>query len=230
MASPAEIPRRPWLALALLLPVPAVGVTAAMVWPGGTVGHAIFLAAKVWLVALPATWHLLVDGGRPSWSPPRRGGLGVGLLLGLATAAVIGVAAWLAAGALEPAAIRAEVVAMGLGTRGRFLLAAAGWVGVNSVLEEYVWRWFAFHQLEAATGSGAVAVVASALGFTLHHVVALATYLGPGLVALASSGVFLGGLTWSLLYRRFRSIWPGWLAHAGADVAIFAVAYRLLFA
>lgn len=222
-------PMRPWLALTLLIPAPVVGAFAGMVWPAGELGHILFVASKLWLVALPVGWHLLVDRGRPSWSPPRAGGLGVGALLGLATAVVIGAVGWLVAGgSLDPAAVRDEALGMGLATPGRFLAAAAGWIFVNSVLEEYVWRWFVYRQLEAVTSPG-FAVVGSAVGFTVHHVVALATYLGPGLVALASLGVFAGGLMWSLLYRRYRSIWPGWLAHAGADVAIYAIGYAIVF-
>jgi len=222
------VPRRPWLALALLVPAPTLGVLAAMVWPEGDLGRAVYLVAKVWLVALPVGWHVLVDRGQPGWSPPRRGGLGVGALLGLATVVVIVATWWLARGVIDPDGIRREVAGMGLGTRQAFLLAALGWIFVNSVLEEYVWRWFCYRQLEAVSTPPA-AVVGSAAAFTLHHVVALSTYLAPVWVAVASAGVFAGGAMWSLLYRRYRSVWPGWLAHAGADIAIFGIGWLVLF-
>ncbi len=74
-----------------------------------------------------------------------------------------------------------------------------------------------------------IAVTVSAAIFTTHHVVAMATFLEPSLLILASAGVFIGGATWSWMYARYRSIWPGWLAHACADVAIFGCAYYLLF-
>ncbi len=221
-------PRRPWLALALLVPAPTLGVLAAMVWPGGDLGRAVYLVAKAWLVGLPVAWHVLVDRGRPGWSPPRRGGLVVGSLLGLATVAVIAAAWWVASDALDPTEIRRAVAGMGLETRQAFLLAALGWIFVNSVLEEYVWRWFCYRQMEAVS-TPPVAVLGSAAAFTLHHVVALSTYLAPLWVAVASLGVFAGGALWSLLYRRYRSVWPGWLAHAGADVAIFGIGWFVLF-
>jgi membrane protease YdiL (CAAX protease family) len=72
-------------------------------------------------------------------------------------------------------------------------------------------------------------VLASAAIFTLHHVIALNVYLDAPLTALASAGVFIGGATWSWCYLRYRSIWPGWLAHAGADVAIFALGWHIVF-
>jgi len=222
------VPRRPWLALALLVPVPTLGVLAAMVWPAGDPGRTVYLAAKAWLVALPLAWHMLIDRGRPGWSPPRRGGLGVGALLGIASVVVIAGTWWLARGAVDAGEIRREVAGMGLATRQAFLLGALGWIFVNSVMEEYVWRWFCYRQLETVS-TAPLAVVGSAAAFTLHHVVALSTYLAPVWVAVASLGVFAGGSLWSLLYRRYRSVWPGWLAHAGADVAIFGIGWVVLF-
>jgi uncharacterized protein len=46
---------------------------------------------------------------------------------------------------------------------------------------------------------------------------------------LCCAGVFAGGVIWSALYLRYRSIWPGYLSHALADLAIFAIGASLLF-
>jgi membrane protease YdiL (CAAX protease family) len=66
--------------------------------------------------------------------------------------------------------------------------------------------------------------------FTVHHVVALASYLDPVLTVLASSGVFVAGAVWGWMYGRYRSVWPPWIAHAFADVAIFVCGWWILFA
>jgi hypothetical protein len=109
-----------------------------------------------------------------------------------------------------------------------YLACAAYWIGVNSVLEEYVWRWFVFRRL-AELMPERWAIVGSALGFTLHHIVAITIYL-PGLTAfLATVGIFVGAALWSWLYCRYRSIWPGYLSHVGADIVIFVIGYRLIF-
>lgn len=216
-------------ALVLLAPVPSLGVVAAMVVAPGPLGHGLFLAAKLWLLAFPAVWHLVVERGRPSWSPPRQGGLAAGLLSGIALAAVIAAAA-LAAGVrtLDATAMRAAAAAMGLGTPAAYLAGAAAWTLANSLVEEYVWRWFVLAQCERLAGAPAAVVLSSAL-FTAHHVLALSRYLSPGLTLLASAGVFAGGVVWAGLYLRYRSIWPGWLSHVLADVAVFALGWRLLF-
>ena len=221
--------RRALVALALLAPVPSLGVAAAMVVAPGPVGQAVFTAAKVWLVAFPILWHLAVDRRPPSWSPPNRGGLGVGVVTGLAAAVVIAGTAW-AAGIFraDMSALAGEAEAMGLGTPGAFLLAAAGWTFVNSLVEEFVYRWFVLSRCETLMPRPA-AVVASAAIFTAHHVIAISTYLPWGLTVLASFGVFAAGVLWAVLYARYRSIWPPWVSHVLADVAIFWVGWVVLF-
>ena len=126
--------RRAIAALALVVPVPSIGVLAAMVAAPGPFGHAVFLAAKIWLLAFPAGWYLLVERGRASWSPPRNGGLGVGLVSGLAIALVIVVGAWLTGvQRMDLGPLRSAVQEMGLGAPAVYLAAAAGWTLVNSL-------------------------------------------------------------------------------------------------
>lgn len=216
------------LALLLLAPVPSLAVALALVEQPGPAGRVLFVAAKLWILLLPLGWHVLVDGGRPGWSPPRRGGLPMGAALGVASAAAIAAAFWLLEERVDPSALGATAELMGISTPPRYLAGAAYWVLVNSVLEEYVWRWFVYVQLERLVPP-ATAVLGSALAFTAHHVVALQVYLPWGLALLASGGVLIGGATWSWCYLRYRSVWPGWVAHAIADVAVFAVGWRLIF-
>jgi membrane protease YdiL (CAAX protease family) len=217
------------IALALLIPVPSLGTAAAMIFVPGPVGQALFMAAKIWLLAFPAFWYLVIERGRPSWSPTREGGLGAGLLTGLGAGAAIVLAAWLfGVFDMDVADLAGEVEEIGLAAPRAYLLGAFGWTFANSLMEEYVYRWFVFSQCERLMPRF-VAVLASAAVFTAHHVVALSTYLPGHLNALASLGVFIGGLIWALLYSRTRSIWPGWLSHVIADVAVFAVGWELLF-
>ena len=53
--------RRAILALALLVPAPAIGSLAAFVFaPGTGFGQSLYLAAKVWIALLPVVWLLAV--------------------------------------------------------------------------------------------------------------------------------------------------------------------------
>jgi hypothetical protein len=229
MSIPSSVRWRSILALALIVPVPSIGVAAAMFAAPGPSGHAVFVAGKVWLVVFPAMWYLLVDRGRASRSPATRGGLALGATSGMVMALVI-IAGWFVIGAhhLDAEALRSAVREMGLARPESYLAGAAAWTFANSLVEEYVYRWFVLTRCERLV-TGRVAILAAAAIFTVHHVIALSRYLEPGLVVLASTGVFLAGVVWGALYRRTRSIWPSWISHVLADVAVFAVGWLLLF-
>ena len=229
MTQPAIDRRRALIALLLIAPIPSVGVIVAMVVAPGPVGKILFMAAKIWLLAFPAAWYLLAEKGTPSWSPPHRGGLAIGAVSGIILAVIIVVGAWLVGVQhTDLAPLRTAVREMDLNSAVPYLAGAAGWTFVNSLMEEYVYRWFIFRQCETLM-KGAVAVIASAAIFTAHHVIAVSQYLDPAFTILASAGVFAGGVVWSGLYRRYRSIWPGWLSHVLADVAVFGIGWYLLF-
>jgi membrane protease YdiL (CAAX protease family) len=107
---------------------------------------------------------------------------------------------------------------------------------LNSLLEEFVWRWFVYRQLEILIPSRmgwriqqGVAVVLAALAFTIHHVIALSAWVDGGLVLLGSLGVFLGAVVWSALYAFDRTLWPCYASHIFADVAVVIIGYDVLF-
>ena len=228
--SPSDVNRRRALiALLLLAPAPSLGIWAAMVAVPGAVGKAVFFGAKMWLLVFPAAWYLLVEKGKPSWSPPLRGGMVAGALSGLILAAAIILGAWLVdVQHMDLAPLRVAVREMNLASPAAYFAGAAAWTLVNSLVEEYVYRWFVLRQCEALWPSP-VAIIASAAIFTIHHVIALNQYLEPSFTALASAGVFIGGIVWATLYHRYRSIWPGWISHVLTDIAVFGLGWWLLF-
>jgi membrane protease YdiL (CAAX protease family) len=72
-------------------------------------------------------------------------------------------------------------------------------------------------------------VPATALLFTLHHIIALAAYFDWRITLIGSAGVFTGSVIWSILYLRYRSLWPAYISHIGADVAVFLIGAWLIF-
>lgn len=219
------------LSLCLLLPVPSLGVLCGMVWlPESGVGQVIFAISKLWILALPLFWHVVIERKPCSGSPPRHGGFLTAIATGLPIAIVIALGYLLVRhlGWIDVEMVRERASLTGLAKPTLFIGAAIYWITINSLLEEYVWRWFVFQQFEKLIGSRA-AVVASALGFTLHHVFAVGAQFDWKINVVASCGVFTGGIIWSWMYLRYRSVWPCWLSHAFADVPIFVAGWFLIF-
>lgn len=216
-------------------PVQLVGTWLAMVaFPEAGWAKAAFAAAKVTLMLVPLVWLLRVEGRRPRiprWS--NRGMLaahGTGILIFVIIAlgyATVG-RHW-----IDPDTMRNQVTANGLATPLLFLLGALYWCTINSMLEEYFWRWFIGERLRDVlprnTAGDLASAVLSALLFTLHHIVAMAMLVDARTTAAASAGVFIGGFVWSLLYLRYRNVYAGWVSHVYADIIIFYLGYRIIF-
>ena len=129
---------------------------------------------------------------------------------------------------VDLAPLRARATVMGLATPLPYLAGAAAWSLLNSFVEELVYRWFILRQCEALLAPRPAAVLQAAI-FTVHHAVALSTYLPLLWTGVASAAVLLAGVVWALLFQRYRSLWPPWLSHALADLAVFALGWRMLF-
>jgi hypothetical protein len=227
LLSPAQ--RRAILALLLLVPAPSLGTAMAMWVAPGPVGKAVYFGCKAWLLALPVLWLLIVERRRLSWSPVRHGGMTVGIVSGLLIGAAILAAYWLFARPHIDAAPLLEIAGKNRFDRPAVYIAFTLYIMlVNSLLEEYVWRWFVLSRCEAFLPRAA-AVGAAAVFFTIHHVVALKAYLAWDTTLLAAGGVCVGGLLWGWMYARYRSVWPGFVSHVLVDAAVFGIGWTLLF-
>ncbi|MDO5309140.1 MAG: CPBP family intramembrane metalloprotease [Planctomycetia bacterium] len=130
--------------------------------------------------------------------------------------------------------IEAELMArlqpLGLATRARFTVLFLFYSICHSGLEEYYWRWFAYNRVALAVKNVAVSTILTNAAFTLHHILLLTAYFGRFslMTIFCSLGVFIGGVTWQTLYRRYDSIYSGWFSHALIDAGIFALGYLML--
>jgi membrane protease YdiL (CAAX protease family) len=233
MTAPAPAPSSPiarWSAvasLALVIPAPSIGALVSFWLFPGPIGLVTYAVCKAVLYLTPALWSRFVDGERWSWSPPRKGGFGIGIALGLLIGALIW-AAYLLLGdrAIDMGPFREVLEKNQLSTPMRFLVAAAWLSFVNALLEEYVFRWFITTRFAAIAPRAAIWLSAGA--FTMHHVIVLLKYLPVPSTILASAGIFVGGLLWSWLYRRSESVWPPYVSHAIVDLAVMGVGYWAL--
>jgi membrane protease YdiL (CAAX protease family) len=219
--------------LLLLVPAPTLGALSALVLAPGPVGRALWAASKLWIALVPLAW-LSVERRRLSLSPwPReRGREAVWVALAASAVAAVSILCafeWLSGtGAIDLERLRGLMRDNGLDQTTRFAWLALYFVFVNSLVEEYVWRWFVFRRAEELAGPR-WAVLISATAFTAHHVVVFVAQLGLGIGVVGSAGVFVAGFAWAFGYRRYGSIWPGWISHVVADAAGLWCAWRMLF-
>jgi len=198
---------------------------------GTTFGMAAFFASKVWVALVPLFWLMCVDRKRPTFPRPSGRGMVAACVTGSLIFVSIGAAYLLFARSwIDAEVVRERVVSSGLSTPLLYLLGAGYWITINSLLEEYVWRWFVVTRCEAVLPRWS-AVAASGFFFTLHHVIALWDIFSPNwrIIVLGSVGVCIGGMTWSWIYIRYRNIWAAYVSHVFADVIIFGIGYQLLF-
>ena len=111
-------------------------------------------------------------------------------------------------------------------TAATFPLAALYISFVNSLLEEFFFRGFAFLTLRK-TGKPALAWGFSALAFALYHVCIMGSWFHPVLFLLLTAALAAAGLLFNWLDRR-GSLWPAWLVHMAANLATNTIGMGLL--
>lgn len=217
------------LALVLVGIAPTISIITGFALKAGIIAIIVFILTKIWIFGLPSFWHLKIEGQPISWSKPEKGGflLAFGLGIGMMLAIVV---AFLALGdkMMEPALLISILEPVGLTVAWKLAGAILFWVFINSVLEEYVFRWFITSKAELLLSGKWKPVFLSAAIFTLHHTIALSFFVNPLGNLIASAGVFIGGSIFSWVYITYRSVWVAWIPHALADIAIFAIAWHLV--
>ena len=220
------------LALLLLVPLPTIGTVASMMWPatqGTPLGQGLYFFSKIWILLVPLWWLFRVERAKPGLSPMKQGGLGFGLISGLVVGgSILLVFVWFGHHLIDGASVAQTAQTNGLDDPTRYIGLAVYLSLVNSLLEEFVWRWFVFRRCETLWGAK-VGVFASAFLFTVHHIFALAAQSDARMTVLGSLGVFTGGLIWSWAYARYRSVWPGYVSHVLVDIAIMLIGWMLIF-
>ena len=97
---------------------------------------------------------------------------------------------------------------------------------VNSLLEEFFFRGFAFITL-AEKSSEKTACIFSALTFALYHTGMMIAWFEIWVFVLALAGLFAGGVIFNMLNSRCKNIYPSWLVHMFANFAINTVGFIL---
>ncbi len=109
-----------------------------------------------------------------------------------------------------------------------YLLIGAYVIFFNSFLEEVFFRGFIFARLYR-NGQRVRAYLLSSVIFALYHVSIFRTWFTWPMMALALTGLTVGGIIFCWLNRRTLKIHYSWIAHVFADIAIIWIGYTLFF-
>jgi len=223
-----------WTGIAIAIALPVLVTWVHFVGAGGKRQAAAYVVMQIVQFALPLGWLWMVEGGRIEWGSPRYRGVGWGIAFGVAVI----ISAWVLFHRVlahqpffTPAIDRMREKALDLGLMSPARYAAFGlfYTLIHSFLEEYYWRWFVFARLRWLVRLWP-AIVVSALGFTLHHVVLVGTFSDWALWSTLafSAMVPIAGGFWAWLYDYAGSLAVPWISHALVDAGIVIVGYDLV--
>ena len=104
-------------------------------------------------------------------------------------------------------------------TKQNFIFVALYIAVCNSFLEEFIFRGFGFIGLSEKLGSKR-ACIFSAICFALYHVTMMIGWYSFGLTALIIFALFVGGVILNLLDSKCKTVYPAWIVHIFANLAI----------
>ena len=111
-------------------------------------------------------------------------------------------------------------------TINNFIFVAVYISFINSLLEEFFFRGFAFLKLKEVT-SRKFSYIFSSLAFALYHVAMMIGWFDIGLFLLTILGLFIGGLIFNYFNEKYKNIYVTWLIHMFANFAINYIRFIL---
>jgi uncharacterized protein len=217
------------LALLLIVPVSSIAAICSTVIVPGAIGQGIAVCCGIWMLIFPVAWHLFIDRQKLRLKVTQDDGWLVGIILGILMFGLIFGSYWFAGKYwLNIPDLRARVTQMGMNVPLMVLGFGTFQTLVNSLIEEYVWRWFVYRHCELLW-SKRWAVWISAGFFTLHHIILMAAYCDDWrLVFVGSLAVFIAGVLWARCARKYNSLLPSYLSHLAADLALQIASWHIL--
>ncbi|MEG4090325.1 CPBP family intramembrane glutamic endopeptidase [Microcoleus sp. Pol12B4] len=217
------------LALTLLVPAASIGIIAGLYIAPESWGQTLSVLCQVWLLIFPIAWSVFVDRKKLSFSLPKRQEWLAGSIWGIFMFAVIvGIYSLFGQQWIDPVVAKEKAHQLGITSRNIYLIVEAYFVLVNSLIEEFTWRWFVCKECQILI-PGTKAIFLSSLFFTIHHIFVIAAYSDWQAVLLGSLAVFTAGIIWSQSYLTYRSLWPSYISHAIADFALASIGWKILF-
>lgn len=108
----------------------------------------------------------------------------------------------------------------------RFIWVALYISFINSLLEEFFFRGFAFLTLRKIT-TRKFAYIFSATAFALYHIAMMTGWFSIFVYIITLIGLFIGGVIFNYLNEKNENIYSSWLVHMFANFAINTIGFIL---
>lgn len=110
--------------------------------------------------------------------------------------------------------------------KGNFIFIAIYITFINSLLEEFFFRGFAFLSLKNVTNR-TFAYISSGLAFSLYHITMMLSWFNIFLFLLLILSLFVAGIFFNWLNEKYNTIYSSWLVHMCANFAINTIGFIL---
>ena len=157
---------------------------------------------------------------------PKKKDFLLALLLGIGVFAVIMIAYFFLGDYIDLNGIK-ESLTTGIGvTADNFVYVAIYISFVNSLLEEFFFRGYAFLILKEESGRKFAYIFSSAM-FAFYHVGMTSGWFNILIYILSMIGLFIGGYIFNYLNEKCENIYPSWLVHMCANFGINTIGFIL---
>ena len=157
---------------------------------------------------------------------PKKKDFVLALLLGAGVYAVIMSAYFILRSYIDLTTIK-DSLTSGIGVNAQNFLYVAIYISfVNSLLEEFFFRGFAFLILKQEMNKRFAYIFSSAM-FAIYHVGMTSGWFNVFIYMLAMAGLFVGGCIFDFLNEKCENIYLSWLVHMCANFAINTVGFIL---
>lgn len=201
-----------------------MGLVDAIIQPGYWVKSVIKVAL---FLLLPIIYGIYSKASRlKSLFIPNKSGLLIALAMGLGIYAIILGAYFVFRNIFDFSALTSSLTDSAGVDKNNFIFVALYISFVNSLLEEFFFRGFAFLTLKNLS-SRKTAYLFSSAAFAFYHVAMMIGWFGLPVVLLALAGLFAGGMIFNFFNEKWGNIYLSWLIHMFANFAINTIGFML---
>ena len=211
-----------YVIVSVLLCTVLMSVVDGIIQPGYAVKSAVKIVLFLLLPQIYFWWNREERQYIKQIFHPDRQGLKRAAVLGAGVYTVIVGGYFLLRGMIDFSGIVGQLTEDAGVHAGNFLFVALYISLMNSLLEEFFFRGYAFLTLKRLT-SRRLAYLFSSILFAAYHLGMTAGWFAPGVWLLSMAGLFVGGCIFNCLNEKSGNLYASWLVHLCANVAINTV-------